>query len=397
MVRLIVEADPSGGSLAARWSSAHGLTWDPGLLTLSTSRSVLTADALGPLTQRLTGDVLVAAAPPAPEQVIGALARWGDRGAAELAAAEGVRAFVDCGRLTAASPALTLARRAALTVLVCRPRLDEVNALVPAVAELTAAGCTLGLVCMGNEPYLPAEIANAAGLPLLGVLPVDTRAAATFDRDGLDSGRSFRRSALAHTAAELTEYVRSRAVEILGGDHRPAGPGPVGSEAPDPGSDPAGPDPARAPAGPDTEPAGEGGAPTGDGGSRAPGPTRLSNPVGPANGGGLPWPPPRPTSPAAGLGPPPTTLTMPPPAPSSPQGPPPAGTGEAPPPSPPQGPPADLSPVERPAHDHVIPVSLAVAAARARAQGRETLPGDPGDGTWPPPPPQPVPTPDPDS
>ena len=230
VTRLIVEADPSGGSLAARWSSAHGLTWDPGLLTLSTSRAALSADTLGSLTQRLADGVLVAAAPPAPEQVIGALSRWGDRGAAELAAADGVRAFVDCGRLTAASPALTLARRAALTVLVCRPRLDEVNALVPAVAELTAAGCTLGLVCVGSEPYLPAEIANAAGLPLLGVLPVDARAAAVFDRDGLDSGRSFRRSALAQTAAELTEYVRSRAVELLA-DH-----GPARAAEPEPGA-----------------------------------------------------------------------------------------------------------------------------------------------------------------
>lgn len=306
VTRLIVEADPSGGSLAARWSSAHGLTWDPGLLTLSTSRSALAADTLGALTQRLTDGVLVAAAPPAPEQVIGALARWGDRGAAELAAAEGVRAFVDCGRLTAASPALTLARRAALTVLVCRPRLDEVNALVPAVAELTAAGCTLGLVCVGSEPYLPAEIANAAGIPLLGVLPVDIRAAAVFDRDGLDSGRPFRRSALAQTAAELTEYIRSRAVEILAGHGGEAGHGQPGAgqadassrRAVDPGGDPTAPDPASPPAPP---------AP----GTAAPGPTRLSNPVGPATDGDVHWPPPRPVTPAADPAPTPSDAPAP--------------------------------------------------------------------------------------
>ncbi len=317
VTRLIVEADPSGGSLAARWSSAHSLTWDPGLLTLSTSRSVLAADTLEPLTQRLTGGVLVAAAPPAPEQVIGALTRWGDRGAAELAAAEGVRAFVDCGRLTAASPALTLARRAALTVLVCRPRLDEVNALVPAVAELTAAGCTLGLVCVGSEPYLPAEIANAAGLPLLGVLPVDLRAAAVFDRDGLDSGRPFRRSALAQTAAELTEYVRSRAAEILTGSDRveaarPPAADPPGDDLPAP--EPA-PRPGAAAAAPDAGPdAGPGALPRSeadpdDGGLRGPGPTLLSNPVGPAADVDLRWPPPRPAVPAGDAAPPPPAPT----------------------------------------------------------------------------------------
>lgn len=308
VTRLIVEADPSGGSLAARWSSAHGLTWDPGLLTLSTSRSVLAVDTLEPLTQRLTGGVLVAAAPPAPDQVIGALTRWGDRGAAELAAAEGVRAFVDCGRLTAASPALTLARRAALTVLVCRPRLDEVNALVPAVAELTAAGCTLGLVCVGSEPYLPAEIANAAGLPLLGVLPVDLRAAAVFDRDGLDSGRPFRRSALAQTAAELTEYVRSRAAEILNGSDRVEA---ARAPAADPGGDLPAPEPAPHPsaaaASPDAAPVvpSSGGADPDEGGQRGPGPTLLSNPVGPAADVDLRWPPPRPAAPAGDASPPP--------------------------------------------------------------------------------------------
>ena len=380
VTRLIVEADPSGGSLAARWSSAHGLTWDPGLLTLSTSRSTLAADTLEALTQRLTDGVLAAAAPPAPDQVIGALIRWGDRGAAELAAAEGVRAFVDCGRLTAASPALTLARRAALTVLLCRPRLDEVNALVPAVAELTAAGCSLGLVCLGSEPYLPAEIANAAGLPLLGVLPFDARAAAVFDRDGLEAGRSFRRSALAQTAAELTEYIRSRSAEILTAGvasapaarargPEPAAPGPepvgvTGAEPTGPGSAPMGDDgslaaPAlQSPGGHDVMVA----APDDEhpGSGRWPAPTRLSNPVAPtsdtdANAEELVdqrWPPPQPagpSAPAASELPPPPAVPLspaasvlpPPPASVLPPPPPPAGRETQPVTAPPPPPPAD--------------------------------------------------------
>jgi hypothetical protein len=250
VTRLMVEADPSGGSLAARWSVAHRLTWDPGLLTLSTSRTPLDAASLPLLTQPLAEGLVVAAAPPAPDQVVGALIRWGDRGATELAGVPAIRAFVDCGRLNASSPALAFARRAALTVLVCRPRLDEVHALVPAVAELTGAGCTLGLVCVGDEPYHPAEIARATGVELLGVIPVDVRAAAVFDRDGFNSGRTFRRSRLAHTVAELTELVRSRCAEVLVAPDPAAIGGPVA------------------------------GGPVGD---TWPGPTRLSSPVEPFN------------------------------------------------------------------------------------------------------------------
>jgi hypothetical protein len=144
-----------------------------------------------------------------------------------------VRAFVDCGRLSAASPALALARRAALTILLCRPNIDEINALVPAVAELSPVGCTLGLVCVGHQPYQPAEVAASAGLPLLGVLPVDHRAAAEFDRNGIDSGRAFRRSALAQTAAELTEVVRARCASVLSPvQYRSPSPAPSAATSP---------------------------------------------------------------------------------------------------------------------------------------------------------------------
>jgi hypothetical protein len=208
--RLIVEADCSGGTLAARWSPAHGLTWDPGLLSLSTSRRQLDAASLGDVSQQLADQVWVAAAPPAPDQIGAGLFRLGEQGASELASAPGIRAFVDCGRLTASSPAVPLARRALLTLLVCRPRLDEIHALVPAATELAAAGCTVGLVCIGTEPYEPGEVAATVGVDLIGVLPTDERAAAAFDRDGLRAGRVYRRSHLASAVEELADRVHAR-------------------------------------------------------------------------------------------------------------------------------------------------------------------------------------------
>ncbi len=208
--RLVVEADPSGGTLAARLSTAHRLSWDPGLLSLSTTRGRIDAAALASVSQQIDEGLWVAAAPPSPDQVSASLARMGDQGASQLAAAPDIRAFVDCGRLTASSPAASLARRAALTIIVCRPRLDEVHSLAPAVVELNEAGCTLGLVCVGDGPYPPTEVASTVGIELLGVIPVDHRAAAAFDNDGLEAGRVFRRSALAATLHELAGLIGAK-------------------------------------------------------------------------------------------------------------------------------------------------------------------------------------------
>jgi len=236
-VRLLIEADPSGGTLAARWSMAHGLSWDPGLLALSATRNRFAAEMLPSVAQLIDDDLWVAAAPPAPDQVAAGLTRLGDRGAAALAAATDIQVVVDCGRLTAVSPALPLARRAALTILVCRPRLDEVHALQPAVAELDNAGCALGLICQGDGPYSPDEVAETLGVELLGVLPVDDRAANAFDRDGMGAGRVFHRSGMAHSAEELASLVRVKVADTLDLDQSGSDPQSA-TDHPDPDPDP---------------------------------------------------------------------------------------------------------------------------------------------------------------
>ncbi|MEM9131813.1 MAG: hypothetical protein AAF962_09385 [Actinomycetota bacterium] len=236
--RLVLEADPSGGSLAARWSVAHGLTWDPGLLALSTSRRAMSLDLLPAVAQPVADDLWVAAAPPGPDQVEAGLLRLGDAGAAGLAAAHGLVTIADCGRLRPTLASMVLARRAALTVLVCRPRLDEVHALVPAVAELRASGCTLGLACIGHRPYEPDDVATSLGVELLGVVPDDERAAEALDLDGLAAGRTLRRSRLVAEVSELVSRIQARCVELVG-PLVPAGPaaGPaVHPGAPSPAS-----------------------------------------------------------------------------------------------------------------------------------------------------------------
>lgn len=214
--RLILEADPSGGSLAARWSLPHDLSWDPGLLALSVQRRRLDAQSIDAVAQHLADGLWVASAPPGPDQIADALDRIGDLGAADLAQSHDVVTFADCGRLDPRSPAMPLARQAALTVLVCRPRLDEVQALIPAVDDLRNEGCRLGLVTVGSRPFAPAEVAERLDIELLGVVADDQRAAEEFNRSGLTVGRSFRRSQLAFAAEQVTDVVQARATRRVG-------------------------------------------------------------------------------------------------------------------------------------------------------------------------------------
>ena len=77
---------------------------------------------------------------------------------------------------------MPIARRAALTVLLCRPTLEEIYTLMPGVEELRDAGCALGLVVVGDGPYHPTEIADKANIDLLGHVPNDPRAASCLGR-----------------------------------------------------------------------------------------------------------------------------------------------------------------------------------------------------------------------
>ncbi len=212
--RLIVEADPSGGSLAARWHDSLGVTLDPGLIALSAARAQLDSDTLATTSQPIAEGLRIVCAPPLGHQVAGSLNALGDRGAAELASRRDVAAFVDCGRINGASPAVRLARRSTQTVLVCRPRLDEVQILANTVPELRATECSLGLVCVGAKPYAPAEVADRLGLPLLGTIAEDANAAALLGRDGF-AVKSLRRSQLAKSVSSLATTLQARSIETL--------------------------------------------------------------------------------------------------------------------------------------------------------------------------------------
>lgn len=222
--RFVIEADPSGGTLAARWSEAHDVSWNPGLVDLAMVRGATDAEDLLPASQPLAPGVRLCAAPPAPNQVASALTSIGDTGAALLAGADGARSFVDCGRLDGRSPALPLARRAVLTLLVLRPVLEEINTGFAGVVELAAAGCRIGLVLVGRGHWSADEIAAAANVEVVGQLPDEPRSARLFANRGLTAGRAFHRTQLAGAAAELASNLQLLSASVRVPSHRDAEP-----------------------------------------------------------------------------------------------------------------------------------------------------------------------------
>jgi hypothetical protein len=201
--RLVVEADPDGGVLAARYQD------------LRADRTM--ADAvvavrrqfeLGRLLQctRSVHGLPVLPAPPSADQTHSALVAGGDRLAAGLAETDSIDALVDVGRLTARSPALPLAQRAAVTLVVARTRFEDVAALSARVVELRAVGVDPWLVSVGSRPYDPSRIADAAELPLFAVIPTDTRAATHLQMGG-GTDRRIRRSLLWRTMTEVASHL----------------------------------------------------------------------------------------------------------------------------------------------------------------------------------------------
>ncbi len=217
--RVILEADPDGGVLAARWHAALGLTHEPGLLSLAAARDGGVAERLTRHAQPVGPGVELVAAPPGPPQVVASLNALGHAAAADLARSRR-HCFVDCGRLGPASAALPWARHAERVLLVVRPRLDEVVALRPVAEALAGLDLRAGVVTVGDQPFHPTEVADELGLPLLGVIADDPAVAALVYRAG-PSGRALIRSRLVRS---ITELASSLAGSVAGSVAEPVAP-----------------------------------------------------------------------------------------------------------------------------------------------------------------------------
>jgi hypothetical protein len=197
---LVLEADPDGGVLAARFDDLRA---DRTLADVAVEgRRQFEMETVLSSAQSLWGGLPVVVAPPSAEQSSSALGASAERLAAGLAAADDLDVLVDLGRLTTRSPALPFARRAVTTVLVARPTFESVASMTTRVGELRSRGCQVCVATIGDQPYRPHDVGAAVDAPLLASLPDDSRAAATFVGTG-GGERRLRRSLLWRTLADL--------------------------------------------------------------------------------------------------------------------------------------------------------------------------------------------------
>lgn len=168
---LVVECDPDGGVLAAR----RQLSFEPGLVTLAAG-VLRGGGAVAEHTQPLGDTVQVLLAPATAEQVHLSLGA-ADHGLWEALTGECDDVVLDCGRLTAASPAAHLVRRADHLLLIARPTVEDVALLRDRLPALQRIGLRPRLLLIDDGVYRTDEVADAIGAAVVARLPIDNRAA----------------------------------------------------------------------------------------------------------------------------------------------------------------------------------------------------------------------------
>jgi hypothetical protein len=181
---LLVEADPSGGDVAMRFS----LNSTPGLVSLAAAaRRSNDPAVVWQHAQALPGGLPVVAAPPDADRARAALSALAEPALADSGARVGVlRAaangpdmvvIVDCGRIDAGSPAMPVVRSADAMILLTGAHADDLAHLarrLPAIGRWTPHPVML-LVGGG---YSVADVARELGVAPLGRVPDDPRGAA---------------------------------------------------------------------------------------------------------------------------------------------------------------------------------------------------------------------------
>ena len=204
---LVVEADPDGGDLAAR----IGLSVEPGMASLAAAgrRSLVRAD-IDRHTQALSRGVQLLVGNPDPEQATRELELVGQR-LAEVLPHDAPDVLIDCGRLRSSSPAVPLAVGAFATLIVCRPRVDELQHVRAQIGRLIAQGMEPDVILVGDRPYSAPEVEGAIGREVVDVIADDAAtAAALAGRGGRASVVS--RSPLMRSARSLAERLVAGAV-----------------------------------------------------------------------------------------------------------------------------------------------------------------------------------------
>lgn len=197
--KVLVEADPAGGSLALR----HELGRQPGLITLTAAgrHDTLTRNDLWDHAQQLPGGLPVIVAPERADRARQLLDPAGPGLAAWLRGLPDVAAIADCGRLTPDPASAGICANADLVLIVARPTSELLHPAAAIARDLTEAGRRVAWVIVGDRSHAAAEIERVTGIPVARLLPDDPAGAAALAAGNV--GRRFGRSALAHGIATL--------------------------------------------------------------------------------------------------------------------------------------------------------------------------------------------------
>lgn len=167
---LLIEADPDGGSLAARLD----LGVKPGLTELAGAARVgIDADDLWKFAQPAAPGVALIVAHPAAEQVQAALRAAVTHIGAALRCVSGI-VVIDVGRLRPGSAALGFATLADSVVVLAANSVESVVAIHHR-ARLLAGFGDVQVVLAGGAPYSVTEVAAATGQSVWGVIGSGSR------------------------------------------------------------------------------------------------------------------------------------------------------------------------------------------------------------------------------
>ena len=193
---LLLEADPSGGSLAIRYQLGR----QPGLITLAAaSRHGLNRNEITGHAQEIPGGLAAIVAPERHDRTAAILRADGIRLGRFFADLPDVEIVADCGRLDSETVTSGLPSEADVLYLLARPVAEEIQPAAALAATARDSGLTVAWVLIGDKPHDPAEVAEVTRTPVAAVLPDDGRAAAAM-ADGRAEGRG-RRSRLARAIA----------------------------------------------------------------------------------------------------------------------------------------------------------------------------------------------------
>lgn len=174
---ILVEADPAGGDLMARFR----LNDSPSLVTVAVAaRRSTEPGLLAEHTQQIPGGLRVVIGPVGAEQSRSALSVLTSGGSSPLRRAAdqpGTTVIADCGRVDPDSPALPIIRSSDVMLLVARAHDDDLAHVALKLREAQRWSRKPCFVLVGDG-YPTHEVSRVLGIPVMGRVPRDDKGAA---------------------------------------------------------------------------------------------------------------------------------------------------------------------------------------------------------------------------